>query len=121
LLIGLVALGLAGVYFDPLAPENGSWQTMLFTTLAFLQIGQALASRSTDTSFFQQGWRSNPTLLGMVIVTFILQLMVIYLPSLDQFFGVVPLTLPELGVSLLVGTLAFVAIEVEKLFRQRKR
>lgn len=116
LLIGVVALGVGRWFYDP---AGQSWQTMMFTTLAFLQIGQALASRSSDESLFQLGFRSNPTIWGLAGVTILLQLAAIYVPALDQFFGVVPLSLNELLICAALGSLAFVAIEIEKWLKRK--
>ena len=115
-LIGVVALGVGYAYYQ--AGES-SWQTMIFSTLAFLQIGQALASRSTDESLFALGLRSNPTLLLMVLLVFGLQITAIYVPFFDDFFGVTPLSVLELAISAALGSLAFVAIEVEKWLLRR--
>lgn len=115
-LVGIVALGVGYAYYQ--AGES-SWQTMIFTTLAFLQIGQALASRSTDESLFTLGLRSNPTLLMMVLIVFGLQMVAIYVPFFDDFFGVTPLSVLELAVSATLGSLAFWAIELEKWWLRR--
>ncbi len=117
--IGLVALAVVYAFYDPAYPEDQTWQTMLFTTLAFLQVGQALASRSSRESFFTLGWRTNSTLLWLVLVVILLQLLVIYLPVLESFFHVDPLSLPELLICVLVGSLAFWAIELEKWWLRR--
>jgi Ca2+-transporting ATPase len=115
--MGMAALALGYVVFHA---DNSAWQTMIFTTLGFLQIGQALASRSNHESFFKQGWNTNRTLSLMVGIVFVLQLIVIYVPFLDHFFGVEPLSILELGTCALVGSLAFIAIEIEKqVLRQR--
>ncbi len=100
-------------------PAN-TWQTMIFSTLAFLQVGQALASRSNQESFFSQGIRSNPLLLAMAVLTIVLQLLVIYVPFLDQFFNIVPLSLPNLLLAALLGSSAFWAIEIEKWISRRR-
>lgn len=50
-LVGVVAMFVASFRFNPAQIEDETWQTMLFTTLAFLQVGQALASRSSRRSF----------------------------------------------------------------------
>ena len=113
-------LAITAVSYDPAHPEDQTWQTMLFTTLAFLQVGQALASRSSRESFFTLGWRSNPTLLWLVLAVVALQLLVIYLPVLESFFHVDPLSLPELLICVLAGSLAFWAIEAEKWWLRRK-
>jgi len=117
-LIGVVALGVGYAFYRD---GDSSWQTMIFTTLAFLQIGQALASRSTEDSLFSLGLRSNPTLMLMVVVVFALQMVAIYVPFFDDFFGVTPLAAAELALSAALGSLAFFAIEIEKwLLRRRK-
>ena len=117
--VGLVGLGVAYAAFDPAHVEDETWQTMLFTTLAFLQVGQALASRSSRESFFTLGWRTNPTLLWLTLVVIGLQLVVVYLPALERFFSVDPLSLPELLICVLLGSLAFWAIEAEKWWLRR--
>jgi Ca2+-transporting ATPase len=121
-LIGVLGLGVGAATFH--AGDDGSrtWQTMIFTTLAFLQVGQALASRSTETSFFALGARSNPTLLALVAVVVALQMVVIYTPAFEDFFRTTALSASELGICLVIGSAAFIAIEVEKwLLRRRAR
>lgn len=116
-LIGAVAL-LAG--YLTLDQPDDTWQTMIFTTLAFLQVGQAMASRSSRESLFTMGLRSNPVLLGLAILTIVLQLLVIYVPFLDRFFNVVPLSSTELLLAAVLGNTAFWAIEIEKWFLRRQ-
>ena len=60
-LIGALALSLGSWYFFTGRPE---WQTMIFTSLAFMQVFQALASRSAKISLFKQGLLSNTLLAG---------------------------------------------------------
>lgn len=119
-LIGAIALGIGIIYFQPQAPEDKRWQTMIFTTLAFLQIGQALASRSSQESIFKLGLRSNPTMTLLIFITIGLQLAVLYIPFLDSFFEVVPLSPTNLLICFLLGSGAFVGIEIEKIFRRRR-
>jgi len=116
-LITIITLIVGALYYEP---ADQTWQTMIFTTLAFLQIGQAFASRSSHASLFTLGLRSNLSLLILAIVTFGLQLVVVYLPALERFFQVDPLSGPELAVCLVAGSLAFVAIEVEKWWLRRR-
>jgi Ca2+-transporting ATPase len=81
----------------------GIWQTVLFSSLAFSQIGQAMALRSSRHSFFRIGFLSNPLLLAMVVVVILLQGMVIYLPALQPIFATVPLMPDTLARVLLAG------------------
>jgi len=115
-IIGVAALALGYAYFDPDTPDERTWQTMIFTSIAFMQIGQALASRSNVLSFFQVGIFTNPTLLAMVVLTFILQLVAIYVPFFEDFFEIVPLTLTQLLICIGLGVLVFVFLELQKRF-----
>lgn len=119
--IGLLALGAGLLYFDPAKPADTRWQTIFFTSLAFMQIGQALASRSSQQSLFSMGLFSNPVLLGLVLLTVVLQLTVIYVPFLDQFFQVTPLQWDELLLCAGLGLVTFLLLEAEKTWLRRAR
>jgi Ca2+-transporting ATPase len=120
LVMGLVALGVGVWYHNPANPANTRWQTMIFTSLAFMQMGQALASRSTQESIFSLGLRTNPVLLGLVVITAVLQLIVIYTPALDQFFEVTPLSAAELLFCVGLGLGMLLLIELEKVWLRRR-
>ena len=121
LLIGLViGLGVLGVGSWAYFSGRPGWQTLVFTSLALAQVGQALAARSNHVSFFQQGLKSNPLMTFMVVLVLILQLMVIYLAPLQIFFGTTPLTWDELGIAFSMGILVFGIIEIQKKFYVRK-
>ncbi|MEN9564233.1 MAG: hypothetical protein RIR73_2477, partial [Chloroflexota bacterium] len=111
--IGALALGLGSWYYFTDRPE---WQTMIFTSLAFMQVFQALASRSAKVSLLKQGVLSNPLLAGMALLVLGLQLAVIYIPVLSNFFEVVPLSLCDLSIAAATGVIVFVVMEVSKKF-----
>lgn len=114
ILLGALGLAVGGLYFDPGDPAGSIWQTMIFTTLAFMQIGQALATRATERPFASLDLRNNPLLLLMVLLVFILQLLVIYVPFLDRFFNITPLPPAELLLALALGGLVYLLLEIEK-------
>ena len=93
---------------------------MIFTALAFMQMGQALASRSTRVSLVSLGLWSNPILLGLVAITAMLQLMVLYVPFLDQFFQITPLSAGELLLCVALGVGVLLLIEVEKAWLRHR-
>jgi Ca2+-transporting ATPase len=97
----------------------GQWQTMVFTVLTLSQMGHVLAICSEQDSFLQRGPLSNPLLLGAVLLTFALQLATIYVPFLNPIFHTMPLTMDQLGLCLLLSTVVFFAVELEKLVRRR--
>jgi Ca2+-transporting ATPase len=96
------------------------WQTMVFTVLCLSQMGHVLAVRSERDSFFKQGALSNKPLLGAVLLTLVLQMATIYVPALNPIFKTVPLTIGELFITLLLSTVVFVAVEVEKAVKRSK-
>ena len=111
ILMGLVALGV-GLWGWGI--NNPAWQTMVFTTLTLSQMGHALAIRSNRDSLFSIGLFSNKALLGAVLLTFGLQLAVIYIPFLQQIFTTIALSFNELILCLLLSTVVFWGVELEK-------
>ncbi len=96
------------------------WQTIVFTVLCLSQMGHVLAIRSERESLFKVGLFSNKPLLGAVMLTFVLQMATIYVPFLNPIFKTAPLTFSELVIAILLSSVVFFAVEVEKLwFRSR--
>jgi len=116
-IIALTTIALAGHYWRQ--QPAGMWQTVLFTSLAFAQIGQAMALRSFDHSFFRMGLFSNPVLLAMAAAVVVLQGLVVYLPLAQPVFGTVPLTLDTLAWVVSPGVCVFAVLEAEKLVHGR--
>jgi Ca2+-transporting ATPase len=116
-LLGFAILLLGYQYWSH-AQEN--WQTMVFVTLAFSRMSLALGMRSERDSFFSIGLFTNPIMLWAVIITFLLQLAVIYIPPLQDFFHTTALSMPALGISLGVSTTGFWGIELEKWLVRRR-
>lgn len=101
-------------YDQILQPDR--WKTMVFTTLCIAQMGHAIAVRSKTRLTIEVNPFSNPYVLGAVVITTILQLMLIYVQPLRNFFGTQLLSPLELLVCLGFSVLMFVWIELEKLF-----
>jgi Ca2+-transporting ATPase len=116
LAIGVLTLGVGFWYYSQ---GLAQWQAMMFTTLAFAQIFQALATRSNTESLFTIGVFSNRVMWGVIALVVTLQLVALYTP-LGIFLGLQPLTAADLGICLAIGALLFAAVEVEKLV-QRSR
>jgi len=102
------------------APEyqgnRDAWKTMVFTTLCLAQMGHAIAIRSNNRLTIEMNPFSNIFVLAAVVVTTILQMMLVYVPPLRDFFGTHYLNLQELGVCIGFSALMFVWIEAEKIF-----
>jgi Ca2+-transporting ATPase len=116
LLMAAVTLGLqAGAI-----AAGWAWQTMVFTTLALLQLGNALAVRSTTLGLWQLGLGSNAALLVAVGLGAVLQFALIYVEPLRGLFETDPLGPAELIVVLVASTAGFLGVEVEKWWLRRR-
>jgi P-type Ca2+ transporter type 2C len=113
-----MALLVLGIQAWSLRTDLAEWQTMVFTVLCLTQLGHVLAIRSERQSLFKQGLFSNKTLLGAVCLAFIFQMATVYIPFLNTLFRTKPLTAAELALTLVVSSLVFVAVEVEKLVKR---
>ena len=89
---------------------------MVFTSLCIAQMGHALAVRSNTKLIVEMNLFSNPYVLWSVSVTTLLQLALVYVAPLRDFFGTSPLDGVELAVCLGMSALVLVWIEGEKLF-----
>jgi P-type Ca2+ transporter type 2C len=117
LLMGGLALG-SQAWF--VASGNTHWQTIVFTVLAFSQLAHVLAIRSECDSLFTQGLLSNVPLAGTVALTIALQLAVLYVPALNRVFATSPLNVIELASAVIIASLIFVAVEIEKWLKRRR-
>jgi Ca2+-transporting ATPase len=115
LLMGFMTLAL-GVWGEA---TGRPWQTMIFTTLALLQLGNALAIRSERQSLFDLGIATNKPLLWTVLVTLAVQIVVVYWPPAQNLLHTEALAFSDLLLVLGVSTGVFWAVEGEKWVRRR--
>ena len=117
LLMGAVSLVIGSWAFSS---GLADWRTIVFNTLTLSQMGNALAIRSERESLFSQGVFSNKAMVGAVLITFFLQIAVIYWGPLQSIFGTQPLTAFEFIITLLASTVVFIAVEFEKWLSRRR-
>jgi Ca2+-transporting ATPase len=129
LLMGLISLlvGYAGYNgwlatdLTPGSDEFGRWwRTLVFTTLTLSQMGNALAVRSNTESLFKIGFSTNWLMLAAVVMTFVLQMGVIYIPFLQNVFRTTALSLSDLALALVLSMGVLLAIELEKFIKRRR-
>jgi Ca2+-transporting ATPase len=82
-------------------------------------MGHVLAIRSERESLFAQGVLSNRLLIGALLLTFALQMAVLYVPWLNPIFKTEPLSLGELAACLALSSVVFVGVEIEKWLVRR--
>jgi Ca2+-transporting ATPase len=121
-LIAAITVAVGALYYEP---GDKTWQTMMFTTLAFTQIGHALGLRATVDG--ARGWRSvlaalraNPAIAGLAALTLLLQVAAVYVPFLDRFFEVVPLSAANFGLCIALGLGLWGAVAIEKRLLRRR-
>jgi Ca2+-transporting ATPase len=102
-----------GVDDGILSPER--WKTMVFTTLCIAQMGHAIAVRSKTRLAVEMNLFSNPFVLAAVVLTTALQLMLIYIEPLRNFFGTHLISPTELLICFGFSSLLFVWVELEKI------
>ena len=118
--MGLLSLGIGYFYYQA-DPENTAyWRTIVFTVLTISQLGNVLAIRSSRDSLFKIGISSNLPLLLTVLLTFGLQIAVIYLPSMQKLLNTTALKWQDLVICIVVSTGVFWAVELKKLWVRRR-
>jgi Ca2+-transporting ATPase len=111
LLMGIAPLALGYAFWIAADP---AWQTMLFTTLVLSQMAFAFAVRSERESIFEIGLLTNPAMLGAIGLTIVLQLLVVYVPFMQDFFYTVPLDPIHLVIALICSALPLIGFEIKK-------
>lgn len=99
--------------------NDPSWRTVLFSTLVFSQLFFTLCVR-TKNSIFKESLLKNKMIILSLVLGFILQLMVIYVPFLQAAFSTVALSGFELFLSLVLGSSILWIYEVVKFIRRKK-
>jgi Ca2+-transporting ATPase len=117
--VGLLMAGITlGIQAWALSHNLAHWQTMVFVVLSLSQLGHVMAVRSERTYLFKQGIFGNMPLLISVVLTFVLQMGVVYLPFMNDIFNTQPLSLQELAICLSMSLVVFHAIEFEKWIKR---
>jgi P-type Ca2+ transporter type 2C len=93
---------------------NIHWQTMVFTVLSFAQLANAFAVRSDYEFIYKKGLFTNPFLTCAILLTFLLQLGVVYLPVANRILKTQPLTFTELALCVFISAVLFHMVELEK-------
>jgi Ca2+-transporting ATPase len=119
--VGLLMAALCiGLQYLEIAAGNEHWETMVFTVIVWAQLTTALAVRSEKESLFKLGLFTNKAMLGAVLAGVVLQLAVIYVPSLNPVFKTDPLTAGELALCTALSFVPLAAIEIEKFVKRKK-
>ena len=96
-------------------------RTMAFSTLIICELLRSYTSRSIDKTVFEIGVFTNKKLVLATVFSFLLMLVVIYVPVLNDTFGLMDLGPREIAVVLGSSLIPLVAGEIQKKVRFRKK
>ena len=122
LIMIIVTMGLFLYVWDPIKNNVYEAQTVAFLSIAFFEMYQAFASRSTRYPAFKVGLGKNPWLIGAVGFSFIFIVGLLYLPitvpfttmSLGELTHTTPLS-PTLFITIVsLSALGFIYLEIQK-------
>ncbi len=107
---------MAGFIGRSVFQANGTWQTMIFTTLTLCQMQLAFSVRSNRDSIFHYGLFSNKPMFYTIIITVALQILLIYLKPMQAIFNTKSLKMSELLICFGLSFTVFIFVEIEKIF-----
>jgi Ca2+-transporting ATPase len=116
-LIGFAALAVGIAYHEA---GSDQWQTMIFTSLALLQVAQAFGTRSSTESLRSIGWASNRLLVAIAGLVVALHLAAPYTP-LRGFLGLEPLGAADLALCIALAAGLLAVLELVKVRRRAVR
>ncbi len=99
-------------YFQPQGLVKA--QTMAFTTLVISQLFIAISCRSVHKPIFAVNPFANKWLWAAIASSFVLQIVLLYVPFFQKVFSLTALTLAEFGIAAGVAFIGFVYLEAHK-------
>ncbi|MES1204709.1 MAG: cation-translocating P-type ATPase [Pseudomonadota bacterium] len=96
-------------------------RTLAFSTLVFAQLFLSFAFRSQHKLFWAVGPFTNIRLIGVVMLSVILQGCLLLLPATQRLFQIADLPLGTSGVAVLFGLVPVTFVELLKVLRHRTR
>ena len=93
-------------------------RNLAFSVLVFGELFRAFAARSTTRLFWEVGAFTNLRLLGVVVLSVVLQLAIHHIPAAQAVFETGPLSAADCVLTLLVALVPVTVIELSKLARR---
>jgi P-type Ca2+ transporter type 2C len=111
-----VTLGVFAWALD--ARDLSDARNLAFSVLVFGELFRAFAARSTTRVFWEVGVFTNLRLLGVVVVSVVMQLGIHHIPAAQAVFEIGPLSAADCGLTLVLALVPVTIIEIGKLFRR---
>ncbi len=98
--------------------DLGEARNLAFSTLVFGEVLRAFAARSRTLLFWEVGAFTNVRLLGVVLVSFFLQLGLHHIPATQVLFELKDLSALDCALSIAAGLIPVSVLELSKLLRR---
>src|SRR5699024_2534875 len=92
-------------------------RTITFATLITAELLRAYSSRSQKFSLFKIGFFTNTAIVGATLLAFVLLLVVLYIPFMQDIFYSFPLGVSDWGIVLSFAFIPLVAGELVKIIK----
>lgn len=119
LMLGLIAFGAFGYSLYGLHQELDQARTVVFTVLVVAQLVHVFNCRSERLSLFQLGLGTNRALVWAFVLSLVVQVALLTVPTVAPIFKVVPLPMEDWALMGAMGFLPFVIMESIKVLRRR--
>jgi Ca2+-transporting ATPase len=114
-LIGLtIGLGTLGIFWWLLPAGEVYARTMAFTTLVVFQLWNVLSCKAGEHTALSSAAFNNPYVWGAIAASFVLLATIMYVPYLQGMFKIVPLTIQDWALILLLTLPVVIIIEIRK-------
>jgi P-type Ca2+ transporter type 2C len=94
-------------------------RNMAFSVLVFGELLRAFSARDAIRPFWEISIISNPRLLGIVVLSFVVQIGIHHIPVMQQLFQISPLSLAECLMTISIGAVPLLLLELTKVLKRR--
>jgi P-type Ca2+ transporter type 2C len=109
-----------GAFFWVLKERNlDEARNLAFSVLVFGELLRAFSVRDRARPIWEVGVFSNPRLLGIVAISFVVQIGIHHIPAMQRLFQILPLSLLDCTLSILLGSLPLLVLELTKVVKRR--
>lgn len=92
-------------------------RNLAFSTLVFSELFRAFSARDPNRPFWEIGIFSNMKLFLIVVFSALLQIGIHHVPATQELFNIGALSLADCGLSITIGVISLVVLELRKVFR----
>ena len=96
----------------------GEARNLAFSVIVFSELFRSFAARSTTRLFWEVGAFTNLRLLGVVLVSSLVQLGLHHIPFAQSLLGTGPLSASDCALSIALGLIPVSVLECSKLIRR---